>query len=223
MSHDLRTPLGAIGGFADLTADGVYGPVNDAQRNAMDRIRRAGDHLLALINDILAFAKIEAGRIHLDIARVDVGDVVAAAIGLTEMQAERRGLTLAAQPPSEGIEVTADRERVIQILVNLLTNALKFTNAGSVTVDWRSDEQTAHVDVRDTGRGIPTDKLASIFEPFVQAGRSEEEQQQGVGLGLATSRELARAMGGDLTVASTVGQGSTFTLTLPRALDRTTS
>ena len=217
MSHDLRTPLSAIGGFADLTADGIYGEVNDAQRHAMSRIRRAGDHLLTLINDILTFAKIEAGRVHLEVEEVDVGDVVAGAIAMIEVQATKRGLAVAAEPADDVVHAIADRERTTQILINLLTNAVKFTETGSVTVAWRADAQHAHLDVRDTGRGIPADKLASIFEAFVQAGRSQEEQQQGVGLGLAISRELARAMDGDLTVASAVGQGSTFTLSLPRA------
>ena len=115
------------------------------------------------------------------------------------------------------VRVRADRERTVQILVNLLTNAVKFTDSGSVALDWEADDRTVRLRVRDTGRGIPADRLAAVFEPFVQAGRSAEERQQGVGLGLAISRELARAMGGDLTVESTVGRGSTFTLTLPRA------
>jgi signal transduction histidine kinase len=117
------------------------------------------------------------------------------------------------------VRVRADRERTIQILTNLFTNSVKFTAAGSITVDWRADDVNVVIDVTDTGRGIPADKLASIFEPFVQVGRSDEEQQQGVGLGLATSRELARAMAGDLTVRSEVGRGSTFTLRLPRAVE----
>jgi signal transduction histidine kinase len=106
-----------------------------------------------------------------------------------------------------------------QILTNLLTNAVKFTEAGSITLEWSAGDRAVALDVRDTGRGIPPDKLASVFDPFVQAGKSAEERQQGVGLGLAISRELSRAMGGDLTVESVVGRGSTFTLRLPRAAD----
>jgi signal transduction histidine kinase len=219
MSHDLRTPLNAIGGFADLIAEGVYGPVNDAQRKAMARIRRAGNHLLTLINDILSFAKIEAGRVQLHITDVPVSDIVASAGTLIEVQAAKKGLSFAARPDTERVQVHADRERMTQILTNLLTNAVKFTDAGSITVGWRADDRAVRIDVRDTGRGIPADQLASVFEPFVQAGRSAEEQQQGVGLGLAISRELARAMGGDLTVESAVAQGSTFTLRVPRAAD----
>jgi signal transduction histidine kinase len=219
MSHDLRTPLNAIGGFADLTADGVYGPVTDPQRTAMMRIRRAGSHLLTLINDILSFAKIEAGRVHLDISDVPVNEIVMSAGTMIETQAAKKGLSLGARAGAEGVHVRADRERTTQILTNLLTNAVKFTDAGSISVGWRADERAVRVDVRDTGRGIPADRLASVFEPFVQAGNSAEERQQGVGLGLAISRELARAMGGDLTVESRVAEGSTFTLRLPRAAD----
>jgi PAS domain S-box-containing protein len=219
MSHDLRTPLNAIGGFADLTAEGLYGPVSDGQRNAMSRIRRAGNHLLTLINDILTFAKIEAGRVQLDIADTPVGDMVTSACSMVEVQAAKKGLSFVARGGPDGLRVRADRERMTQIMTNLLTNAVKFTEAGSITVGWRADASAVYIDVRDTGRGIPADKLASVFEPFVQAGRSTEEQQQGVGLGLAISRELARAMRGDLTVDSVVAHGSTFTLSIPRAAD----
>ena len=219
MSHDLRTPLNAIGGYADLTAEGVYGPVTDAQRKALERIRRAGSHLLSLINDILGFAKIEAGRVELRISDVPVNEIVATAGAMIEVQASNKGISFAAQAGTENVRVRADRERMTQILTNLLTNAVKFTEAGSITLEWRADDRAVALDVRDTGRGIPPDKLASVFDPFVQAGKSAEERQQGVGLGLAISRELSRAMGGDLTVESVVGRGSTFTLRLPRAAD----
>jgi PAS domain S-box-containing protein len=219
MSHDLRTPLNAIGGYADLVAEGVYGPVADAQVQALGRIRRAGKHLLSLINDILGFAKIEAGRIELNIGDVPVGEIVNGAAAMIDVQASKKGISLGVTADAEPALARADRERVVQILTNLLTNAVKFTEAGSITVGWSADDRTVRIDVRDTGRGIPAEKLASVFEPFVQAGRSAEERQQGVGLGLAISRELARAMGGDLTVESAIAKGSTFTLTLPRALE----
>ncbi|HJQ10137.1 MAG TPA: PAS domain-containing sensor histidine kinase, partial [Gemmatimonadaceae bacterium] len=216
MSHDLRTPLNAIGGFAELAADGMYGPVTPEQRDAMGRIRRAGNHLLTLINDILSFAKIEAGRVQLQVTELSVNEVLAATALMIELQARKKGLSLEIERGSEDVRVRADRERTLQILINLLTNSVKFTDAGSINVHWEADDGDVMIDVTDTGRGIPADRLASVFEPFVQVGRSEEEQQQGVGLGLATSRELARAMGGDLTVKSEVGRGSTFTLKLPR-------
>jgi PAS domain S-box-containing protein len=219
MSHDLRTPLNAISGFAELAAEGMYGPVSPGLGDALARIRRAGSHLLTLINDILSFAKIEAGRVQLQIADLSVNETLAAASPMIELQAQRKGLSFEVHRGPDDVRVRADRERAIQILTNLVTNSVKFTAAGSITVDWSADDANVVIDVTDTGRGIPTDKLASIFEPFVQVGRSDEEQQQGVGLGLATSRELARAMAGDLTVTSEVGRGSTFTLRLPRGVE----
>jgi PAS domain S-box-containing protein len=219
MSHDLRTPLNAIGGFAELAAEGMYGPVSPGLGDALARIRRAGSHLLTLINDILSFAKIEAGRVQLQIADLSVNETLAAASPMIELQAQRKGLSFEVHRGPDDVRVRADRERTIQILTNLFTNSVKFTAAGSITVDWSADDTNVVIDVTDTGRGIPADKLASIFEPFVQVGRSDEEQQQGVGLGLATSRELAKAMAGDLTVTSGVGRGSTFTLRLPRGVE----
>jgi signal transduction histidine kinase len=220
MSHDLRTPLNSIGGYADLAAEGVYGPMTDAQRKTMARIRRASDHLLSLINDILGFAKIEAGRVQLRVADLPVNEVVSGAVAMVEPQAATKGLSLGARLAGKEIQARADRERLTQILTNLLTNAIKFTAAGSIAVECQTDEKMVCIAVRDTGRGIPTEKLTAVFEPFVQAGRSAEERQQGVGLGLAISRELARAMGGDLTVQSIVDQGSTFTVCLPRGPDK---
>ncbi len=220
MSHDLRTPLNAIGGYADLAAEGVYGPVTEPQRKAMERIRRASNHLLSLINDILSFAKIEAGRLQLQIADVPVNELVSGAVAMVEPQATKKGLSVGFCRGAAAVQLRGDRERVTQILTNLLTNAVKFTASGSIAIELHAVENELSVAVRDTGRGIPPDKLAAVFEPFVQAGRSTEEQQQGVGLGLAISRELARAMGGDLTVESVVAEGTTFTLRLPRAQDK---
>jgi PAS domain S-box-containing protein len=220
MSHDLRTPLNSIGGYADLAAEGVYGPVTDPQRKAMERIRRASNHLLSLINDILNFAKVEAGRVQLRLGDLSVNEVISSAAAMVEPQAAAKGLALSTILGPDEVRVRADRERLTQILTNLLTNAVKFTATGSIEMASRTDDEHVYIDVRDTGRGIPHDKLTAVFEPFVQAGRSAEEQQQGIGLGLAIGRELARAMGGDLTVESTVAVGSTFTLRLPRAPDR---
>ena len=220
MSHDLRTPLNSIGGYADLAAEGVYGPVTDAQRKAMERIRRASNHLLSLINDILSFAKVEAGRLQLHVADVPVNELVAGAVAMVEPQAAKKGLSLGAANGEVEVQLRGDRERVTQILTNLLTNAVKFTATGSITAEWRADDHAVFITVRDTGRGIPPEKVAAVFEPFVQAGRSTEEQQQGIGLGLAISRELARAMSGDLTVQSVVARGTAFTLCLPRGEDK---
>ena len=182
----------------------------------MARIRKASDHLLSLINDILGFAKIEAGRVQLRIADVAVDEVVSGAVAMVEPQAAGKGLSLRAHLGADEVRASVDPERLTQILTNLMTNAVKFTTTGAITVESQADEHAVRIAVRDTGRGIPPEKLAAVFEPFVQAGRSTEEQRQGVGLGLAISRELARAMGGDLTLESALGEGSTFTLRLPR-------
>jgi signal transduction histidine kinase len=196
----------------------VYGPATEAQRKAMERIRRASNHLLSLINDILGFAKLEAGRVQLRLADIPVNEVITSAATMIEPQAAAKGLSLGVGGAPDDVRVRVDRERLTQILTNLLTNAVKFTTAGSITVESRADDRMVWVAVRDTGRGIPAEKLAAVFEPFVQAGRTTEERQQGVGLGLAISRELARAMGGDLTVESVVAEGSTFTLRIPRSV-----
>lgn len=217
MSHDLRTPLNAIAGYADLVEAGVYGPVTDDQRGALERIRHSGKHLLTLINDILSFARIEAGSLQLQITDVVVNEILATAESLIEIQAQSKGLSLFVHRGAVDVRVQADRERTIQILANLLTNAVKFTDIGSVTVDWHVHDHSVCIQVRDTGRGIPADRQAAIFQPFVQVGHSVEEQREGIGLGLAISRELARAMEGDLSVQSEVARGSTFTLALPRA------
>ena len=219
MSHDLRTPLNAIGGYADLVKDGLYGPVTEAQITAMQRIRRAEDHLLSLINDILSYAKIEAGRLTIEVTDVPVNEMLSELRMLIAPQVAAKGLTYEFRPGPADLRMRADRERATQILLNLLTNAVKFTPTGTITVDVDSTDDDVIIHVRDTGLGIAADRLSSIFDPFVQAGRFGEPNPGGVGLGLAISRELARAMGGDLTVVSELGRGSTFTVRLPRSRD----
>jgi PAS domain S-box-containing protein len=217
MSHELRTPLNAIGGYADLLDLGLRGPVTDAQRADLARIKRSGQHLLSLINDILNFARLEAGRVELHLAPVLMREVLAGVEPLVAPQLAARALAYDATC-ADDVVAWADAEKVQQVLLNLLINASKFTEPGGrVTVECAHDDVHVHVHVRDTGRGITTDRLDRIFEPFVQIDRHlTQASQQGVGLGLAISRELARAMGGDITVASRPGHGSTFTLTLLR-------
>jgi PAS domain S-box-containing protein len=218
MSHDLRTPLNAIGGYADLVRDGLYGPVTEAQANAMVRIRRAEDHLLALINDILSYAKIEAGRLTIEVTDVPVNELLAELRMLITPQVAAKGLQCEFRPGPVDVMMRADRERATQILLNLLTNAVKFTTDGSITADFHATDDDVIIRVHDTGPGIAADRMATIFDPFVQAGRFGEPRKEGVGLGLAISRELARAMGGDLTAVSELGRGSTFTVCLPRSV-----
>jgi len=228
MSHELRTPLNAISGYVDLLAMELRGPVTDAQREDLTRIKKSGQHLLSLINDILNLSRIESGRLDLHLADVRLTDVLANVEALMAPQMRAKGLHYSDANDGATFTVYADAEKLQQILLNLLTNACKFTaSGGSVQVTCgdvtgmhapgaTDGQRMVALRVADTGRGIPNEKLASVFEPFVQIDRhATHDSQQGVGLGLAISRHLARAMGGDLTVVSVVGAGSTFTLTLP--------
>jgi PAS domain S-box-containing protein len=217
MSHELRTPLNAIGGYADLLILGIHGDITDEQCSALERIRHSQQHLLGLINDLLNFSKIEAGRLTYDIAPFPLGQVSDTVRPMIEPQAASKSIQIQWQPLDESIVAAADRPRVEQILLNLLTNAVKFTqDGGRIVVRHSVLGDVAMLSVEDNGIGIPTDKLGSIFEPFVQVGRTLTSTHEGTGLGLAISRDLARAMGGDLTVESNLGHGSRFTLTLPR-------
>ena len=219
MSHELRTPLNAIGGYGQLIEMGIHGPVTDAQMEALAKIRRNQVHLLGLINDVLNFAKIEAGQVQYEIRDVPVDETLASLEPLVEPQLRARGHRYTFLRGDPSIAVRADRERMEQIVLNLLTNAIKFTEpGGDVTLSWDADDEDVLVRVTDTGRGIPRDKLGAVFEAFVQVDPTLTRSNEGTGLGLAISRDLARAMCGDLTVVSEVGRGSEFTLVLPRAL-----
>jgi len=218
MSHELRTPLNAIGGYTELLTLGLGGPVSSQQTDYLDRIRRSQQHLMGIISDLLNFSRIEAGQITYDIAPISLLHVIEAAVKLVEPQAEAKAVSLEIDVTETGCVALGDRAKVDQILLNLLSNTIKFTGPeGTVKVQCAASANVASINVIDTGVGIPADKLETIFEPFVQLGRSLSSAHEGMGLGLAISRDLARAMNGDLTVRSTVGVGSTFTLNLPRA------
>jgi PAS domain S-box-containing protein len=217
MSHELRTPLNSIGGYAELIEMGLRGPVTGAQREDLNRIRRSQRHLLGLINDLMNFAKLETGHVELSLTRVSVNEVLAVLDALTEPQVTAKGIQYHSSRCDPDIHVWADREKTHQILINLVSNAVKFTRSnGSIGVQCGTDGDFVRFRVMDTGEGIPPEKLASIFEPFVQVKTGFTREHEGVGLGLAISRDLARMMHGDLTVASALGAGSTFTLNLPR-------
>jgi PAS domain S-box-containing protein len=219
MSHELRTPLNAIGGYAELIELGIRGPVSREQRDDLQRIQASQKHLLGLINEVLNYARVESGAVGYNVSDVPVEEVVRAAEALVAPQLRSKGLVLepASYDPSLPA-ARADREKVQQILLNLLSNAVKFTERGGrVQVRCRGDGNRVQIAVRDTGIGIPTEKLESIFEPFVQVGRALNRPSEGTGLGLAISRDLARGMGGDLKAESELGVGSTITLELPRA------
>jgi PAS domain S-box-containing protein len=227
MSHELRTPLNAIAGHVQLMELEIHGPVTEAQRGALARVQRAQRHLLALINDVLNFAKLEAGKVEYALCAVALADEAAEVAALVEAQAVAKGLAFDVRLAPGGGHVWADPDKLRQVLLNLLSNAIKFTDAGGrVTLavdDADAGGAAARVRVGDTGRGIPADQLDAVFEPFVQVRsplRSGYAQAaEGTGLGLAISRDLARGMGGDLSAESVPGAGSTFTLTLRPAPD----
>jgi signal transduction histidine kinase len=217
MSHELRTPLNAIAGYAELIELGIHGPVTAQQLEAIGRIRRSQRHLLGLINDVLNFAKLEAGHVQYTMAEVSVCDVVAALEPLVAPQLAAKSLRFDRSECRGPCSARADHDKLQQILLNLLSNAIQFTAAGgAVTLRCAAAGEVVTVAVQDTGIGIAADRLEDVFAPFVQIDRRLNAPHEGTGLGLAISRDLARGMGGDLTVASTPGVGSTFTLTLPR-------
>lgn len=218
MSHELRTPLGAIGGYAALLEDEIPGPLTDEQRKYIHRIRHNQAHLLQLVNELLDLGKIESGRMALHLEAVPVQAVVESVHSMIEPQIRASNLRLEVDADDPTLVFHADGERVKQIVLNLLSNAVKFTPpGGTVKIAVTAEPDLICLSVEDTGVGIPADKLEAVFEAFVQIEASRSRIYGGTGLGLAISRQLARAMGGDLTVKSTVGKGSTFSLGLPRS------
>jgi signal transduction histidine kinase len=218
MSHELRTPLNAVAGYADLLLMGVRGELTDAQREDLERIKRSGQYLLGLINDVLNFAKLGAHQVQFRLHDVPMSRLLEGIEDLIRPQMNAKGLVYHHGACPGDQTVRADPEKVRQILLNLLTNAAKFTDPdGEIRLSCDTDENVVRIAVRDNGRGIAADQLARVFDPFVQVDRHLTPQsQQGVGLGLAISRDLANGMGGKLEAESQPGRGSTFTLTLPK-------
>ena len=216
MSHELRTPLNAIGGYAELLEMGLHGALAPEQAEAVRRIRRSERRLGSLIEDVLAFARIEAGKLDLEVGPVAVRDAIVSVEQMVAPQLRAKALDFNFANLDESLVALGDADRIQQILLNLLTNAIKFTpEGGRITVVGALVGDRVEVRVKDTGIGIPENDQESIFSPFVQLGRTLSSPQQGTGLGLAISRDLARAMHGDLRVESKPGAGSTFCLTLP--------
>jgi PAS domain S-box-containing protein len=218
MSHELRTPLNAISGYADLLSMGIHGPVTEAQLKSLERIQLSQRHLLGLINEVLNYAKLETGSVEYDTVDIFLADAVAGAESLVAPQARAKDLDLEVAECPADLLVRADTEKLRQILVNLLSNSVKFTPAGGrIEVACARKQDSVIISVSDTGIGIPSHKLSSIFDPFVQVRADLSRPHEGTGLGLAISRDLARGMGGTITARSTPGAGSTFTVILPAA------
>jgi PAS domain S-box-containing protein len=221
MSHELRTPLNAIAGYLELLVTGIAGPPTERQLEYLQRLRGSQEHLLRLIDSLLNFARIEAGRLEFDFSDVLVNDLLNGVEPLVRPQVLAGRIRYECQTTDEEVRVRADPDKTGQILLNLASNAVKFTPPGGrIVLRASADASVVRLEVEDTGRGIPADKVDRIFDAFMQVDQSLTRQFGGVGLGLAISRDLARAMGGDLTATSEVGRGSTFTLTLPRASER---
>jgi len=218
MSHELRTPLNAIGGYAELLEMGIHGPITDEQRVVLERIQRSQHHLLSLINNVLNLVKLDTHHVRFDIAPVSIESVLKFVSEMTGPLLEAKRMRFETRGCTSDLAVHADIEKLRQILLNLLSNAIKFTEeGGAIAIECQSDARTVQLRVEDTGVGIAADQQEKIFEPFVQVDRRLNRPMEGTGLGLAISRELAHGMNGELTVESRPGQGSTFTLSLPRA------
>jgi signal transduction histidine kinase len=216
MSHELRTPLNAIGGHLQILSMGLRGPVNAEQQEALSRIDRSQRHLLGLINDILNLSRIEAGRVEYQMADVPLSVVFNEVAAMIDPQLTQRGIEFDLTPELD-TSVWADRDKLEQILLNLLSNAAKFTKPGGrvwIEVEESGDDMV-EIHVKDTGEGIPPEKLEAIFTPFTQVRVTHSSIGHGAGLGLSISRDLARGMGGDLTAKSVVDEGSDFIVTMP--------
>ena len=218
MSHELRTPLNAIGGYVQLIALGIHGPVTPAQTEALARTTRSQQRLLTLVNDVLNFAKLDAGQVHYDWKDVSLDAALSGLEAVIAPQVQAKALRYCYAACDPLLTAHADHDKIQQVVLNLLSNAIKFTpERGSITVSCSATDTEVRVHVHDTGVGIPEDRARTVFDPFVQVDRTLNRPHDGVGLGLAISRDLARGMGGDLVVDSVPGQGSTFTLILPRS------
>ncbi len=214
MSHELRTPLNAIIGYTDLIDAGVGGEVSDAQRGMLERTRIGARHLLRIIDDILAYARAEAGPAVVHAEPIDLAGLVDETVGLLRPEAELKDLHIETRIDSPPI-VHSDQERLRRVLTNLLANAVKFTAEGTVTIELRARDDELTISVGDTGEGIPSEHRDRIFEPFWQIDQSATRAAGGTGLGLSIARRLVDQLGGEIAVDSEVGRGSTFTVRIP--------
>jgi signal transduction histidine kinase len=215
MSHELRTPINAIVGYAALLLEGMFGELSPQQKDPLDRTRAAADHLRALIDDILDLAKIEAGKMQFLPEPLTLSDVLHEASQQIEPMMRRKSLAYTLDIAPDAPTIVSDRTKLKQVLLNLLSNAMKFTNRGGVSVVVRPHAMGVRVDVNDTGIGIRPEHLSVIWEDFRQVDQSRTREFGGTGLGLSITRKLVERLGGTISVESIVGVGTTFTLMLP--------
>jgi len=216
MSHELRTPINALIGYTALILDRIYGDVNDRQTEALQRIHVSAQHLLVLINEILDLAKIEAGRMPLHLEEVELRPLLLELTSQMEPLFKKKGLTFSWEITRDSPPMRTDRTKVKQIMLNLLSNAVKFTHRGNVSVTADMANNFVSISVADTGIGIAEEHLAAIWDDFRQVDQSSTREFGGTGLGLSITKKLVEALGGHVDLRSTLGEGSTFTVTLPR-------
>lgn len=219
MSHELRTPLGAIVGYMELLLADMVGTLEPLQRSYLGRVRAAARHLITIIEEILSFSRLEAGKQPVYVEDVDAIELARDVKELLEPQATQKGLALVLELPPAAVPLRTDTTKLRQILINLLGNAIKFTDSGRVSLELSCADERVVFLVRDTGSGITNADAARIFEPFTQVDQSLRRVKGGTGLGLPVSRRLSRLLAGDLTVDSVVGEGTTFTLSLPLEIE----
>jgi signal transduction histidine kinase len=220
MSHELRTPMNAVIGFSEMILDGIYGDVQPEISEVVEEIRKSGEHLLGLINDVLDISRIEAGRMELHLTENAVGDCVETVIARITPLAQDKGLRLCTKMEGELPPCRCDLQRITQVLYNLVGNAIKFTQEGEVRMGVHMDEKDFVFSVADTGVGIPQSKFETIFDEFQQVDSSVTRETQGTGLGLAITKRIVEIHGGRIWVESEVERGSTFRFTLPRGNHR---
>ena len=215
MSHELRTPLNAILGYTEMMVDGLYGNLPDKAQGVLERVQTNGKHLLGLINDVLDLSKIEAGQLTLATEEYSVADMVATVMSATELLAKAKNISLVSTVPSGLRRGTGDARRLTQVLLNLVGNAIKFTDEGKVEIRAREQDGRFKISVIDTGPGIAKADQAKIFEEFQQVDNTSTRKKGGTGLGLSISRKIVELHGGYITVESDVGRGSNFKITIP--------
>lgn len=215
MSHELRTPLNSIIGFTGIILQGIVGPLNDEQKKQLNMVRGSAQHLLSLINDVLDISKIEAGQLQIAHEDYNLRQTIEKAVGSARPLADKKGLELACSISPEIGNITGDRRRVEQILLNLISNAIKFTEKGSVKIECEPEDGKVNIRVIDTGIGIRTEDTETIFKAFRQIDSGITRKYEGTGLGLSICKRLVELMGGKIWVTSVLGSGSTFGFNLP--------